>query len=105
MINSNAETNKILHPVWAGKAKLAYNKLKRFENEDDEIREIIQNYKKKYHQVPDDMNVININKNNENSKAVFMGLNQNGVIAFFVLLLVCFPLVWLPFIIPQFKAE
>lgn len=36
--------------------------------------------------------------------AVFLGLNQSGVIAFIVLLLVCLPLAWLPFVIKSCKA-
>lgn len=37
--------------------------------------------------------------------AVFAGLNQSGVIAFIVLLLVCLPLAWLPWVIPSCKAS
>lgn len=36
--------------------------------------------------------------------AVFLGLNQSGVIAFIVLLLVCLPLAWLPWVIKSCKA-
>lgn len=37
-------------------------------------------------------------------KEVFLGLNQNGVILFIILLLVCLPLCWIPFIIDGMKA-
>ena len=99
-----SKVNAILHPAWAGKAKLAYNKLKRFENEDDEIKDLIEKYKNKYHQEAKDMKEISINKNQGNGKAVLFGLNQTGVIIFFVLLFLCFPMCWLPFILPACKA-
>ena len=35
---------------------------------------------------------------------VFLGLNKNGVILFVVLILVCLPLCWLPFIIDSMKS-
>jgi ribosomal protein L37AE/L43A len=103
--NMSLSVNQVLYPAWAGKARLGYNKLKRFENEDDEIKAIIEKYKKKYHQEADDMRKVSINKKQGYGKAVIMGLNLGGVITFFLLLLVCLPLVWLPFLIPQFKAE
>lgn len=37
-------------------------------------------------------------------KEVFLGLNQNGVIAFVVLLVMCAPLCWLPFVLDSCKA-
>lgn len=37
-------------------------------------------------------------------KAVFLGLNQTGVVAFIVLILVCLPLCWLPFVIDSCKG-
>lgn len=37
-------------------------------------------------------------------KVVFAGLNQTGVIAFVVLIFVCLPLCWLPFIIDSCKG-
>ena len=100
-----AKVNQVLHPAWAGKAKMAYNKLKRFENEDDEIRELIEKYKKKYHQDASDLKAVSINTSQGNGKAVLMGLNQTGVILFFALLFICFPTCWLPFIIPSCKAN
>jgi hypothetical protein len=100
-----AHVNKSLHPAWSGKAKMAYNKLSRFSNEDDEIMAINEKYKRKYHQEAEEMQKVYINKKQGNGKAVMMGLNLGGVITFFVLLLLCFPLCWLPFIMPQFKAE
>ena len=38
-------------------------------------------------------------------KAVFAGLNQTGLIFFIVLLLVCFPLCWIPWLIDGMKGE
>jgi hypothetical protein len=38
-------------------------------------------------------------------KAVFAGLNQNGLILFIVLLVVCLPLCWIPFLIDSMKGE
>jgi len=35
---------------------------------------------------------------------VFFGLNKNGVILFIILLLGCFPLCWIPFLIDGMKA-
>lgn len=34
----------------------------------------------------------------------FAGLNKNGVIVFIVLILVCLPLCWLPWVIDSLKA-
>lgn len=102
--NEAAPVNKVLGPAWAGKAKLGYNKLKKFANEDEEIRELIDRYKKKYHQDSEDMEAISINKNQGGGKAVFFGLNQTGVILFIVLLFLCFPMFWLPFVLPACKA-
>jgi hypothetical protein len=36
---------------------------------------------------------------------VFAGLNQTGVIVFIILLLVCLPLCWLPWVIDSMKGE
>jgi hypothetical protein len=38
-------------------------------------------------------------------QAVFLGLNQTGMIVFIVLLLVCLPLCWIPFLIDSMKGE
>ena len=38
-------------------------------------------------------------------KEVFFGLNQQGVILFIILVLVCLPLCWIPFLIDSCKAE
>lgn len=105
--NASSQTNKILNPAWSGKAKLGYNKLKRFANEDDEIKILIDEYKIKYQIEAKDMKQSPINKpqNQDNGKAVLFGLNQNGVMLGIVLLLFCFPLCWIPFVIPQFKGE
>ena len=37
-------------------------------------------------------------------KEVFLGLNKNGVILFIILIVVCLPLCWIPFIIDSMKA-
>jgi hypothetical protein len=39
------------------------------------------------------------------NKAVFAGLNQTGMIVFIVLVLVCLPLCWIPFIMPSMKGD
>ena len=36
---------------------------------------------------------------------VFLGLNKNGVIVFIILILVCLPLCWIPFIVDSMKAS
>lgn len=38
-------------------------------------------------------------------KEVFAGLNQTGLIAFIVLLIACFPLCWLPWVINNCKSD
>jgi hypothetical protein len=38
------------------------------------------------------------------NKEVFLGLNQTGLILFIVLLVVCLPLCWIPFIMPSMKG-
>jgi hypothetical protein len=38
-------------------------------------------------------------------KAVFAGLNQTGLIVFIVLLVVCLPICWIPFLIDSMKGE
>ncbi len=38
-------------------------------------------------------------------KAVMLGLNQNGMIVFIILLLVCLPLCWIPFVVDSLKGE
>lgn len=35
---------------------------------------------------------------------VFAGLNKNGLIVFIILLVVCLPLCWLPWVIGSLKA-
>jgi hypothetical protein len=37
-------------------------------------------------------------------KAIFAGLNQTGLISFILLLLLCFPLCWLPFVLDSCKG-
>ena len=37
-------------------------------------------------------------------KEVFLGLNKNGVILFIILIVVCLPLCWIPFITDSMKA-
>jgi hypothetical protein len=37
-------------------------------------------------------------------KAVFAGLNQNGMIVFIILVLVCLPLCWIPFVVDSMKG-
>ena len=39
------------------------------------------------------------------NKAVFAGLNQTGMIVFIILLVMCFPLCWIPFIMPSMKGD
>ena len=41
----------------------------------------------------------------DRNEEVFLGLNQNGVILFAVLLFFCFPLAWLPWIIGSCKVQ
>ena len=38
-------------------------------------------------------------------EAVFLGLNQTGVIVMIVLIVLCLPLFWLPFVIDGMKGE
>jgi hypothetical protein len=38
-------------------------------------------------------------------QAIFLGLNQTGLIAFIILLILCLPLCWLPFLIDSCKGE
>jgi hypothetical protein len=38
-------------------------------------------------------------------KAVFLGLNQTGLIVFIILIIVCLPLCWIPFLIDSMKGE
>lgn len=38
-------------------------------------------------------------------KAVFAGLNQTGLIVFILLIFLCLPLCWLPFVIDSMKGE
>ncbi len=35
----------------------------------------------------------------------FLGLNKNGGILFIILLVFCFPLCWIPFVVDSMKAE
>ena len=36
---------------------------------------------------------------------VFIGLNQNGLIVFIILLIVCLPLCWIPFLVDSLKGH
>lgn len=36
---------------------------------------------------------------------MFLGLNQNGLILFLVLLFLCLPLCWIPWLVDSCKAE
>jgi hypothetical protein len=38
-------------------------------------------------------------------KAVFLGLNQTGLIVFIILIIVCLPLCWIPFLIDSMKGN
>jgi len=38
-------------------------------------------------------------------KAVFLGLNQTGLIVAIILLFVCFPICWIPLLIDSMKGE
>ncbi len=38
-------------------------------------------------------------------KEVFAGLNKNGVIVFIVLIFVCLPLCWIPWVVDSLKGE
>ncbi len=38
-------------------------------------------------------------------KEVFLGLNQTGLIVFIILVFVCLPLCWIPFIVDSMKGE
>ena len=38
-------------------------------------------------------------------KEMFLGLNQSGLILFIVLVVVCLPLCWLPWVISSTKAK
>jgi len=38
-------------------------------------------------------------------KAVFAGLNQTGLIVFIILLLLCIPLCWIPWVVDSMKGE
>jgi len=38
-------------------------------------------------------------------KVVFAGLNQTGMIVFIILLVLCFPLCWIPFIMDGMKGD
>jgi len=42
---------------------------------------------------------------NDPNDEVALGLNKNGIVIFIVLLLMCFPLCWLPWIIGSCKAS
>ncbi len=39
------------------------------------------------------------------NQEVFFGLNKQGVILFIVLLLVCFPLCWIPWLVQSCKVS
>jgi hypothetical protein len=38
-------------------------------------------------------------------KVIFLGLNQTGLIVFIILVVVCLPLCWIPFLIDSMKGE
>jgi hypothetical protein len=38
-------------------------------------------------------------------KAVFAGLNQTGLIVFIVLIFLCLPLCWIPWVVDSMKGE
>ena len=38
-------------------------------------------------------------------QAIFLGLNQTGLIAFIILLVFCLPLCWIPFLIDSCKGN
>ncbi|TWU38246.1 LITAF-like zinc ribbon domain-containing protein [Novipirellula artificiosorum] len=38
-------------------------------------------------------------------EAVALGLNQTGLIVFIILILVCFPLCWIPFLVDSMKGN
>ena len=38
-------------------------------------------------------------------KEFFLGLNQTGGILFIILLIVCLPLCWIPFVIDSMKSD
>ena len=46
-----------------------------------------------------------ISQNGVENKNVFLGLNQTGTIAFILLLFICFPVCWLPFLISSCKYK
>jgi hypothetical protein len=39
------------------------------------------------------------------NKAVFAGLNQTGLIVFILLIFLCLPLCWIPFVVPSMKGD
>jgi len=39
------------------------------------------------------------------NEEVFAGLNKNGLIVFIILLVVCLPLCWLPWVLKATKAD
>ncbi|HTU26314.1 MAG TPA: hypothetical protein VMF30_12995 [Pirellulales bacterium] len=41
----------------------------------------------------------------DNNKAIFAGLNMTGTIAFVLLVVLCLPLCWLPFVIKSCKGD
>ena len=38
-------------------------------------------------------------------KAVFAGLNQTGLIVFIVVLIMCFPFCWIPWVVDSMKGN
>ena len=61
---------------------------------------------------PSSVNVEALTEQNNNNhqimpqgKEVFAGLNQTGLIAFIILLIACFPLCWLPWVINNCKSD
>jgi hypothetical protein len=59
--------------------------------------------------LPDSVRIPNHNHNNDHimpqGKEMFAGLNQNGLIAFIVILVFCFPLAWIPWLIDGCRAD
>jgi hypothetical protein len=84
--NPNFHLNSVLFPAWSGKAKMAYNKLQRFVDEDQDINELIQKYKNKYHIEAKDMKQSPIIKNQ---------VNKKGCLPFFVMILIVFTATYL----------
>jgi hypothetical protein len=77
---------KPLADAWYGKANLAYSKLKRFANEDEQIKQLVDTYKNKYHVEAQDMKQAPILNNQPKNK---------GCLPFFVMILIVFTATYL----------